>query len=134
MKLGEIIRSYRDKNKMTMDEFARRSGLSKPYISMLEKDKNSRNGKPIVPSFTTLKKVAYAINISIEDLMKSLDANTNVSLVDESFPSLALTDDELELIRQYRCLTAEVQIVAKTTINSLYEMSIKSKVKGKKAT
>ena len=46
-----------------MDELAKRAGLSKPYISMLEKNKNSKNGKPIIPSIRTYYKLATAMNI-----------------------------------------------------------------------
>ena len=40
MTLGELIREYREQHSMSMEEFARLSGLSKGYISMLEKNKN----------------------------------------------------------------------------------------------
>ena len=38
MFLGEIVKKYRLEHKISMDEFARLSGLSKGYISMLEKN------------------------------------------------------------------------------------------------
>ena len=66
MKLGEIIREYRLINKMSMGDFARASGISKPYVSMLEANKNSNGGKPIVPSVETLQKVARVIGISLD--------------------------------------------------------------------
>lgn len=70
MILGDIIRKYRESHGMSMDEFARMSGLSKGYISMLEKNKNPRNGNPIVPSIATYNRVATAIGVSPADLMK----------------------------------------------------------------
>ena len=33
MTLGQIIRAYREENSMSMDRFAKASGLSKGYIS-----------------------------------------------------------------------------------------------------
>ena len=39
MYLGEIIKRYRMVNKMTMQDFADASGLSKSYISIIEKIK-----------------------------------------------------------------------------------------------
>lgn len=56
MYVGELIQAYRRETNLSMDEFARLTGLSKPYISMLEKNRNSRTGKPIVPSVATLQK------------------------------------------------------------------------------
>ena len=40
MTLGEIIKQYRDENKMSMDAFAKKAGLSKAYISILERNYN----------------------------------------------------------------------------------------------
>ena len=54
MKLGEIIREYRLSNKMSMGDFAKISGISKPYVSMLEANKNSNGGKPIAPELTQI--------------------------------------------------------------------------------
>ena len=39
MTLGDVIKEYREKNKMTMQDFADRAGLSKGLISMLEKSR-----------------------------------------------------------------------------------------------
>ena len=68
MKLGEIIREYRLRNHMSMGDFAKASGISKPYISMLEANKSSSTGKPIAPSLETLQKVAHTIGISLDEL------------------------------------------------------------------
>lgn len=80
MHLGKLISNFRQEKNMSMDEFAKLANLSKPYISMLEKNKNSRNGKPIVPSVMTLKKVSKALNISFDDLIKMLDSGQEISL------------------------------------------------------
>jgi len=56
MNLSDVIREYRVNNDMSMGDFAKKSGISKPYVSMLEANKNSRDGKSIVPSITTLQK------------------------------------------------------------------------------
>lgn len=45
MSLGNIIKNYREVNRMSMDDFSRVSGISKAYISMLEKNINPRTGK-----------------------------------------------------------------------------------------
>lgn len=38
MTLGDIVKRYRSDNHLSMDDFARLSGLSKGYISMLERN------------------------------------------------------------------------------------------------
>ena len=37
MTLGDIIKAYREKHDMSMDDFAKASGISKTYVWMLEK-------------------------------------------------------------------------------------------------
>lgn len=45
MKLKDLIRRYRRDNSLTMQDLADRSGLSKGYISMLEKGENPSTGE-----------------------------------------------------------------------------------------
>lgn len=85
MTLAEIIKKYRIENSLSMDELAKRAGLSKPYISMLEKNKNSKNGKPIIPSIRTYYKLATAMNIPFENFLKLIDGDENISLEPSTF-------------------------------------------------
>ena len=50
MFLGEIIKEYRNNNQMSMRDFAKLCGLSHTYIAALEKNIDSRTGKPIAPT------------------------------------------------------------------------------------
>lgn len=87
MILGELIREYRDQHGMSMDEFARLSNLSKGYISMLEKNKNPRNGKPITPSIATYTDVAAAMHVSVAELMEKVGEKN------EGLPDLNARDE-----------------------------------------
>ena len=80
MKLNELLKEYRRTHSLSLQDFATRSGLTKQYISMLENNKNSRSGKPISPSLDTLKKIATGMNISVDELMKSVDSESNVHI------------------------------------------------------
>lgn len=73
MKLQEIIKEHRSTYKLSMDELAKRSGLSKAYIGMLESGVNPQTKKPISPSVEVLSKLANAMNISLNDLISNLD-------------------------------------------------------------
>lgn len=84
MTLGDYVKKYRLDHSLSMDDFATLSGLSKGYISMLEKNKNPRNDKPIVPSIVTFKKVSSAINVSLDELMRLVDGNQPVYLGDDT--------------------------------------------------
>ena len=67
--LGEIISAYRHENNMSMDDFAKKSGLSKSYISVLEKNKRPGSNKPVEPSVGCVMQVADAIGVNFMDLM-----------------------------------------------------------------
>ena len=69
MKLGDIVREFRQSHGMTMQEFADLASLSKGYISMLEKGRNPRNNPPITPSIDTYAKIARAMNMTAEELL-----------------------------------------------------------------
>lgn len=63
MTLGEMIKRYRKENDLSMDAFAKRSGISKAYISLLEKNKHPKTGKPIAPSIQSIKQAADGMNM-----------------------------------------------------------------------
>ena len=79
MDLKDIVYNYRMANDLTMEEFAKRCGLSKGYISMLEAGRNAKTGKPIEQTFPTLKKLAAGMGITLDELM-SMMQETSVSL------------------------------------------------------
>lgn len=86
MHIGELIREYRRKNNLTMEEFAKLIGRTKAYISMLEKNKNSRSGKEIAPSAETLKSVADVFGITIDELLKMLDGDQLIKINNSTPP------------------------------------------------
>lgn len=83
MHLGDVIKKYRyEHERMSMQTFADKCGLSKGYIAMLERNINSKTGEPVVPSVETFLKVAKAMNISLDDLSKIVDENQPISLME----------------------------------------------------
>lgn len=73
MFLGEIISEYRRTHRISMDKFAEMSGLSKGYISMLEKNEHPKTKEPIIPSLPTFTKVASAIGMNLDDLIHMVE-------------------------------------------------------------
>ena len=53
-----------------MEKFAKLCGLSKGYISMLERGVNPKSGKPIIPSIDTVAQIASIMKISVDELLK----------------------------------------------------------------
>lgn len=83
MTLGDIVKSYRDKYDISMEDFGKMSGLSRSYISLLEKNINPRNNKPIVPTLETFVKISKAIGIDLNDLLKQIDSEQLVYISPE---------------------------------------------------
>lgn len=93
MTLGDIIRSYRENNNITLGEFANACSLSKGYISMLENNINPRNNKPISPTLPSMAKVASGMGIDLDTLLKMLDKKQTIQLsgtIESSMPSSAI--------------------------------------------
>lgn len=79
MTLGEIIKSYRNEKQMSMDVFSERSGISKAYISLLEKNKHPKTGKPIAPSLQCIKQAADGMNMDFNELFSLLDGDVTIN-------------------------------------------------------
>ena len=83
MHLGDVIKKYRNEHgKMSMQAFADKCGLSKGYIAMLERNRNSKTGEPVIPSVETFMKVASAMKISLDELSSMVDENQPIALSD----------------------------------------------------
>lgn len=106
MKLGDLIKQYRSKNKLTMQDFANSSGLSKGYISMLEKNQHPQSQRKLSPSLETYQKVAYAMSLSLDDLIAMLDGD---EVVHFSQGNIELSDSESYLLSIYRSLNEDGQ-------------------------
>lgn len=73
MTLGEYILNYREEHDISQRQFARMTGLSNSYISMLEKGLNPSSGKPIVPTLLAFNNIANAMNMSLDELFSVVD-------------------------------------------------------------
>lgn len=106
--LGEIINKFRTNRseKISMDRFAEMSGLSKAYISVLEKNRDSRGNVPC-PSNAVIMAVANAMNMSIEELAEQLDDDYPV--LANAQPDFILSDEEKTMIINYRKADKDAQ-------------------------
>lgn len=92
MVLGDAVKNYRDTHAMSMDDFARASGLSKGYISMLEKNRHPKTGKPLSPTLDTYKACAAAMGMTLGDLLDLVDDRVDLSIQAEPTVSPAVLD------------------------------------------
>lgn len=72
MILGEIIRQYRMEHGMSQRDFAKQCRMSNAYISMLENNRNTKTGLPVVPSLETIKTVADTMGITLTSMLEML--------------------------------------------------------------
>ena len=84
MTLGDIIKQYRDDHSLSMDAFSERSGISKAYISLLEKNKHPKTGKEISPSIQCIRQAAQGMNIDFDDLFALLDGKVEINTPQQS--------------------------------------------------
>ena len=123
MTLGQIIKQYRTEHHLSQRQFAILCGVSNGYISMLEEGKNPKTNEPIIPSLMTLKKLASAMAMTLDELMiaadempitLSLDIEANLPEIDlQLFASgekyEALTEAESEILKLFRMRPEEKQ-------------------------
>ena len=72
MTLGEYLKNYRTKHALTMQDIADRSGLSKGYVSMLERGQHPQSKRKLTPSLETYQKIAVATNVELDVLLALL--------------------------------------------------------------
>lgn len=119
MTLGEIIKQYRSEHGYSMLEFANRCGISKQYVSFLEKNMNPKNGNPISPSVDTIKKVAAGMGVSANAIFNQLDADIVIRWKKED--PIPFTDHELSMILKYRILDDLGQKTVDAVLDLQYE-------------
>ena len=73
MTLSQILKEYRAKNRISMRDFAKVVGISHQMIGVLESEKGGAERKKVTPSNATLKKLASAMGMTLEELIRAAD-------------------------------------------------------------
>lgn len=73
MKLGDLIREYREQHDISQRQFAEKCDLSNGYISILEKGANPNTGKPVTPTIPQLKKLSLGLGMTMMEMLESVD-------------------------------------------------------------
>lgn len=118
MYIGELIKKYREKHGLSMQDFANLSGISKAYIGVLEKVYNPTTKEPVAPSLPKIQAIASAMGMELDDLLKLLDHNQPV-IVNTNRPAQRLNEDEKQLLDDYRKLNDTGKIVARGSVETL---------------
>ena len=70
-RLGEMLKAKRESMGMSLRDFAKICGMSHAYIKNIE-DGDPRTGKDIIPSLSSIKKLAPALGITVEELLREI--------------------------------------------------------------
>ena len=92
--IGNYIRKYR--GEMSLREFAKKCDISHTHLDSIEKGFDPRTGKPVSITVETLKKIANAMNMSINDL---LIQSGDVKLEDLTFDNGDFMNIETNIIK-----------------------------------
>ena len=81
MKLSQVLKEYRENNDISQRELGCRCGLSNSLISLIEMGVNPQTGKAMSPDLETYRKLAYGMQMSLQQLFERLgdDAMVNLS-------------------------------------------------------
>lgn len=102
MTLGKIIKSYRIEHDLSMDSFSEKSGISKAYISLLEKNKHPKTGKSIAPSIQCIKQAAYGMDMDFNDLFSMLDGDVSLEENTKNLKKSILAPQIIQLLKRLR--------------------------------
>lgn len=115
MKLSLWVFNYRKEHSLSMQAMADLCGLSKQYISVLEKGINPKTKKKFIPTIETIKKIADATGTDISALFNMLDSDQEI-VINSAIPfpdfdkiAITLSAQEHELIVGFRNLNSAGQ-------------------------
>lgn len=106
MTLGDVIKSYRDENKVSMEYVANLCGITKGYVAMLEKNVNSKTGRPVKPTIETIVKVCNGLHLDFNSVFNSLDDDYEINIsTSQPSSSMQLTEQEEILVENFHRLS-----------------------------
>lgn len=102
MSIGERIKNLRKLNKLTQNELAQKSNISRSYLADIEKDRYNA-------SLETLKSIAQSLNANISDI---IEENKNTSEKESIMKELPIIPSEFTDPNEARIYISKHQIFA----------------------
>lgn len=110
MTLGSIIKKYRVEHQLSMDAFSQKSGISKAYISLLEKNQHPKTGKAIAPSIQCIKQAADGMNMDFNILFSMLDGDVTVGAEEKSAEDSINSQNKLDIANDIEVLMHKMDL------------------------
>lgn len=112
--IGTYIRKARMKQQLSMEALSKRAGISSSQISLIERGRHTKNGKPLSITLTSLEMIAKGLEMTVEDLLErsgyfdfmnqrilaKIDSLTD-PIYASSFHYYALNDENKAIIDKY---------------------------------
>lgn len=90
--VGSILQHLRLAQNLTLDQLAKASGVSKSVLSQIERDQTN-------PTVATLWRLANALGVRIEDLLRTPTATSSIDVLDKHTTPVLLSSDRRCTIR-----------------------------------
>ena len=117
MKLGELVRAYREEHKLSQRAFAEICGVSNGYISLIERDEiDKRTGKPSKPKVDSLMAIAKGMGMSLQNLIDTVDVDIPVTIKRAATKGDGIDE---ELIYLFSLLTPEEKAMLRAQIKGI---------------
>lgn len=123
MTLGDIIYKYRKENNFTMEYVANLCGITKGYVAMLEKNVNSKTGRPVKPTVETISKVCKGLSMDINEVFELLDDDYEIIVPAVKKNNSVAADITLKMIDNPE-LTVVMDKVSKLNSKQLAALSL----------
>jgi len=88
---GKLLKELRRRRGFTLDSLSERTGISKSYLSLIERDIHTN------PSLDILHRIAKTFEVEVEELVKSEKEGTPVGLANPNSPVKSTFKVEIEL-------------------------------------
>lgn len=80
MRIGDIIKQYREEHGQTQRSMAKLLDCSYAYVGMLEKGINPKTNKEVQPSIEIFKRLAALMGIDLDTLIQAVDGNQPIKI------------------------------------------------------
>lgn len=114
MKIGEWVRQYRKEHSLSMQAFGDLCGLSRAYISILEKEINPTTNKSFSPTIQTVLKIANVTGLDLNLLKNDQSPIVNVKSSDDNqyTPDMSIGKNIKLLREKYRLSQKDLALIA----------------------
>ncbi|MEA4925459.1 MAG: helix-turn-helix transcriptional regulator [Syntrophomonadaceae bacterium] len=100
MNIGELIKSHRNKQNLSMNALARKADIAQSGLSDIEAGKRQ-------PTFDLLEKIVNALNLTWSEFFKEVEPEISHELRSLLKNAKQLTPAEIDALNQFICIITE---------------------------